>query len=212
MCCKQTGEIPSIKTRLSSTDWTGFIIEWTNTKHMSLLFSALFAHIVDRTWPECFNLFRIKGGWGGVFVTHLMLQSWPTTFQLCHRAMRVSSLMQLCYDSQSIGRGSLPHIPSHDWLWLTCNVDPSGPADRQKRRQIGTLRELERKCNKHMCCKAMRFPLNINTVQRFLPARNKWASLQIGCETSIVVSVSCFCSLLCMNTNKIWTDCKPAVF
>lgn len=65
MCCKQTGEIPSIKTRLSSTDWTGFIIEWTNTKHMSLLFSALFAHIVDRTWPECFSLFRIKGGWGG---------------------------------------------------------------------------------------------------------------------------------------------------
>lgn len=148
---------------------------------------------------------------GGVFVTHLTLQSWPT-FQLCHRAMRVSSLMQLCYDSQSMGRGSLPHIPSHDWLWLTCNVDPSGPVDRQKRRQIGTLRELERKCNKHMCYKAMRFPLNINTVQRFLPARNKWVSLQIGCETSIVVSVSCFCSLLCMNTNKIWTDCKPAVF
>lgn len=119
-------QIARLKTGLSLRDGTAFIVGWTKTKRLSQLFSAVFPHIVGQTKTWMFQpLSELE-----VFVIHLVLLSW-TSIQLCHPAMRVSSIM-LCYDSQAKGPGSLPHIPSNDsWLWLYYIVDPSSPVDRQ---------------------------------------------------------------------------------
>lgn len=110
----QYGRAPWMKICLSSTDGTLFIIGWTKTKRLSLLFSALFAHIVGRTKPECFNLFSESE----VFV-HLVLLSW-TSIQLCHPAMRVSSIMHSALLWLPVNRLSATH--SFTWLLAVMNM------------------------------------------------------------------------------------------
>lgn len=112
---------------LSSTDGTAFNYRiYINKASITALFPALFAHIVGPTKTWTFQpLFRIGGFCNTPCVAVMSIYSAvsPSHESELHNAL--CSAM-----TATIGLGSLPHIPPHDYsLWLTCNVDPSSPAD-----------------------------------------------------------------------------------